>query len=177
MEAEWLDLPTASVDGVISRWGYMLLADPDTALRETRRVLRPGGRVTLAAWAAPEANPWLSAIGRSIVELGFGDRPDPAAPGPFSFAAPGRIEDLLHAAGFDEVLVEPLDFAFRHPSADAFFEYTTEMSVTLQETLARLSPADHTRLRDAIDEKLAQYTAPDGSVELPARTWVATALA
>ena len=40
MEAEWLDLPTASVDGVLSRWGYMLVVDPGAALREARRVSR-----------------------------------------------------------------------------------------------------------------------------------------
>jgi SAM-dependent methyltransferase len=176
MEAEWIDLPTASVDGVISRWGYMLLADPDTALRETRRVLRPGGRVTLAAWAAPDANPWLSAIGRSIVELGFGERPDPAAPGPFSFAEPGRIEELLEGAGFDEVLVEPLDFVFRHASLDAYFDHQRAMSSNLKTTLAGLAPADHTKLRDAIDERLSDFVQPDGSVVLPARTWVAGAL-
>ena len=33
MEAEWIDLPTASTDGVLCRFGYMLLADPETALR------------------------------------------------------------------------------------------------------------------------------------------------
>ena len=36
----------------------MLMADPGAALRETRRVLRPGGRVALAAWAGPEDNRW-----------------------------------------------------------------------------------------------------------------------
>ena len=176
MQAEWIDLPTASVDGVISRWGYMLLADPAAALTETRRVLRPGGRVTLAAWAAPDHNLWLAAVGRSIVDLGFGEPPDPAAPGPFAFAQPGRIESLLEAAGFDEALVEPLDFTMRHPSLDAYFEHQTAMSTNLRTTLAGLSPADHTRLRDEIDGRLAEFVGPDGSVALPARTWVASAL-
>ena len=57
MEAEWIDLPTASVDGVLCRFGYMLLADPEAALRETRRVLKPGGRVALAVWDDLDAQP------------------------------------------------------------------------------------------------------------------------
>ena len=44
LNAEWIDLPLASVDVVVCRWGYMLMADPAAALGETRRVLRPGGR-------------------------------------------------------------------------------------------------------------------------------------
>jgi ubiquinone/menaquinone biosynthesis C-methylase UbiE len=52
MQAEWIDLPTASVDGVICRFGYMLLLDPEAALRETRRVLKPGGRVALQDFMA-----------------------------------------------------------------------------------------------------------------------------
>jgi ubiquinone/menaquinone biosynthesis C-methylase UbiE len=41
LDAEHLDLDTASVDGVLCRLGYMLVADPAAALAETRRVLRP----------------------------------------------------------------------------------------------------------------------------------------
>ena len=41
VNAEWIDLPLASVDVVLCRWGYMLMADPPAALAETRRVLRP----------------------------------------------------------------------------------------------------------------------------------------
>jgi SAM-dependent methyltransferase len=177
MEAEWIDLPTASVDGVLCRYGYMLLADPAAALQETRRVLRPGGRVALAAWTAPGDNPWLSSIAATVADLGHGERPPPGEPGPFAFAEPGRIEELLGDAGFDDVVVRTLDFSFEFPGTDAHFEHQLEMSTRLRDQLAPLSPAEHTALRDAIDERLRPWTRDDGSLRLPARSWVAAASA
>ena len=44
LDAERMDSEDSSVDGVVSRWGYMLMGDPGLALKETRRVLRDGGR-------------------------------------------------------------------------------------------------------------------------------------
>ena len=177
MEAEWLDLPTASVDGVLCRFGYMLLADPEASLRETRRVLRRGGQVALAAWTKGEDNPWMTAITGTMVEHGHAETPPADEPGPMAFAEPGTIERLLEDAGFEDILVEPLDFTFSFPSTDAHFELQRELSTRLRDQLAVLSPAEHTALRDAIDAKLAQYVRADGSVELPARTWVAAAVA
>ena len=59
LDAEDLDLPNDGVDGVLCRYGYMLMANPAAALRETRRVLRPGRRVAFATWGRPEANAWV----------------------------------------------------------------------------------------------------------------------
>src|SRR5438876_7032262 len=60
LDAERLDLPDEAVDGVLCRWGYMLMADPSAALAETRRVLRRGGRLSCAVFAGPEQNPWAA---------------------------------------------------------------------------------------------------------------------
>ena len=54
LDAEQMDLDDDSVDAAVCRWGYMLMADPAAALRETRRVLRDGGALAFAVWAAPE---------------------------------------------------------------------------------------------------------------------------
>ena len=65
---------------MLCRWGYMLMADPGTALRETRRVLKPGGRLALAAWAGPDDNPWSAIPAREMVRRGLVERPTPARP-------------------------------------------------------------------------------------------------
>jgi SAM-dependent methyltransferase len=175
MELEWIDLPTASVDAALCRWGYMLLADPEAALRETRRVLRPGGRVALSAWAAPEANPW--SMGRVLLDQGVVEPRDPAEPGPFALADPDRIRELLQDAGFDEIVLDAVDFAFTAPDADGWWEHQLDCSPTLAESVRDLSPADHYRLRDAVDAFLTRFAQPDGSLRIPARTLTASATA
>ncbi len=177
LEAEWIDLEAASVDAVVCRWGYMLLADPEAALRDTRRILRPGGRIALAAWDGPAANPMFTSMGQTLVELGHVDPPDGDGPGPFSFAAPGHMEELLGAAGFQDVETSAVDFTFAFASADDYFEVQSDCSPSAGPVLSKLSPADHTRFRDALDAKVAPYVKDDGSLEFPARTLVAAAAA
>jgi SAM-dependent methyltransferase len=178
MEAEWIDLPTASVDAVLCRWGYMLLADPEAALRETRRVLRPGGRVALAAWDGPEHNPWIALMGQVMIERRIVEPEPPDQPGPLAFGRrPGQIEELLDAAGFDDIEVEPLDFSFHAPSLDAWWDHAIRTSGRFSRVVATLSPGDHYTLRDAIDAAYEPYVAADGSLEIPARALVAAASA
>ncbi|MBV9309921.1 MAG: class I SAM-dependent methyltransferase, partial [Solirubrobacterales bacterium] len=105
LELEWIDLETASVDAILCRWGLMLIVDPGAALREMRRVLRPGGRVALAVWDAPERNPWATIPGRALLELGHADPPETGGPGMFALSPEGLLQAMLEDAGFVEVLI------------------------------------------------------------------------
>lgn len=177
IDAEWIDLPTADLDGVIGRWAYMLLADPATALRETRRVLRPGGRVALAAWTGPADNPWAAAPVAELVAMGAIEAPDLDAPNLFAFRDPRRIEQLLEDAGFTDVAIEQIPIVFRYASLDDWWDTQLDISTRLASGVGALTPAQRDDLRDAIDARLEQYVAGDGSVALPGRTHVAAASA
>ena len=177
IDAEWIDLPTADVDGVLARWGYMLVADPATALGETRRVLRPGGRLALAAWADPSENPWAAAPTTELVAMGAIEQPDLDAPNMFAFRDPQRIAGLLEDAGFTEIAIEQLAVSFGFESLDDWWDTQLEISTSLAGAVGALTPAQRDDLRDAIDARLAAYVADDGSVALPGCTHVAAASA
>ena len=177
IDGEWIDLPTADLDGVIARWGYMLMADPATALGETRRVLRPGGRVALAAWAGPEDNPWASAPLAELLAMGAIEQPDLDAPNMFAFRDPERIRSLLEEAGFTDISIEQIPIVFRFASLDDWWDVQLDISTSLAAAVGALTPAQRDDLRDAIDVRLAQYVDADGAVALPGRTHVAAASA
>lgn len=93
-------LPDAPFDRLFSRFGCMFFAEPIPAFTNLRRLLKPGARIDLGAWASPHDNPWMSeamVIVRKYVDL---PPPVPRAPGPFAFEDLDYLRAILAGAGF-----------------------------------------------------------------------------
>jgi SAM-dependent methyltransferase len=167
MDAERIELDADSVDGVLCRFGYMLMADPAAALTETRRVLRPGGRLTLTVWGAPERNPFFGIIATSLVQRGHVPPPEPPpAPGIFSMASAERTAALLTAAGFADVRTEEVSGRFVLPSVDEYLGVIADTAGPIALALRQLSEADHATVKADIKDAFVRFGGEDG-YELP----------
>jgi SAM-dependent methyltransferase len=175
--AEWIDLPLASVDAVLCRWGYMLLADPSAALGETRRVLRPGGRVALAVWDSIEHNPWAAQPALELIERGLAKPPAPETPGPFALGDPERVRALLQQAGFVEIEVQALEIEQRPSSFEVFWETTLDINHSFHDAVLSRPEPEIAEIRAALAARLEPYTSAEGALAIPARTLVASAWA
>jgi SAM-dependent methyltransferase len=164
---EWIDLPAASVDAILCRWGLMLLDDPAAAAQECRRVLAPGGRFVVAVWGRPELNPWSTIPTDALVKRGLAPAPDRSATGMFALADPDRLDRLLADAGFVQRRIESVRLDRAYPSFEAWIAETSDCSGSFVAALRGVGAQQ----RDAVLEEMRvlarRYAAADGSLLLP----------
>ena len=172
-----IDVEAAGIDGVLCRWGYMLMADPQSALRETRRVLKPGARLALAAWADADSNPWSVLPMQELIGRGVVEPPQPGMPGQFTWAREGVIGEQLDAAGFGEHHVEALDFTIGYGSAADWWQSQLSFSSSFAQAVARADDEQVEQIRAAVGRHAARFAGAAGELRIPARTWVAWAAA
>ena len=175
LDMQAIDLPDASVDGVVCRYGYMLVPDPARAVRETRRVLKRGGRLALATWAAARKNPWATRFGPVLIERGLLEAPVAGEPGQFALSEPEQIEALLRGAGFDAVEVEEVPVDFRFADWEHYRRIVTSLASSLRETLAALDEDQRAAVDEAVRARFESFADPSGYA-LPGVALVARAV-
>jgi ubiquinone/menaquinone biosynthesis C-methylase UbiE len=170
LDAEDMDLDDDSVDGVMCRWGLMLMLDPRSALEECRRVLKDGRRVALSVWAGPEKNPWVTVMGMTMVQLGHQPGGDPFAPGGmFSMADPETVRTMLSKAGFTDVHVEemPVDWTYR--SFDEAWDFLTQVAGAIARIVKELPAEEIEKLRSSLEANVEPFRT-DSGITLPGIT-------
>lgn len=167
LDAQSIDLDDDSVDGVLSRFGLMLMPRPDLALDGVRRVLRPGRPVAMAVWGDPGRNPWLSNLAFAVLGAGFEPPGNPmAAGGVFSLADAERLRGLFEAAGFLDVEVVELPGVKPYADVDDYWDFQTSVSGGIATFISSLPPDDVAKVREALGPLIAEYATEDG-FELP----------
>jgi ubiquinone/menaquinone biosynthesis C-methylase UbiE len=167
LDAQEMDLDDDSVDGIVCRWGFMLMIDPASALRECRRVLKEGRRLAFSVWSAPEKNPWVTVTGMTMIQLGHQPGRDPFGPGGiFSMSDHDTIRSMLGEAGFIDVTIEEMPVDWRYGSFDEAWDFMSQVAGVLAAAIKELSPQQVGELRSALEANFQAFRTDTG-ITLP----------
>jgi ubiquinone/menaquinone biosynthesis C-methylase UbiE len=200
-DAERLSYPDASFDVVLSLFALLHFPNPETALREMHRVLRPGGRVVVAIGAAPPGltpgrvsyllrraplavqrwrGRWLVAP-EFLAALVREHLPSSAAPEETHLATgKGRsaaaLRGMLRTAGFAEIRTSWRGGVGVLASAEEFWELSATFSSTARKRLASASPDDVARVRSRFDERCREVLRAGGKLTYPYTAYCVSAV-
>ena len=135
-DASALNFPAESFDAAVSRWGIIFEPDGEGTAARVRGFLKPGARMAISSWWAPERVPMIARPMRTALERLNVPPPPPGTPGPLSRPTPDAIGGLLEGGGFSDVQVEELDLTFEWESPEEFSGYIKDIVAPIRKMVA-----------------------------------------
>jgi hypothetical protein len=98
-------------------------------LRESKRVLRSGGKLVFSVWGPPEANPWVTIPVVVAVNRGLTEPTDARAPGGmFSMADESVARAMLHDASFQRIELSTFPISWQFDDFEDLWSFYTELA-------------------------------------------------
>ena len=155
--AEALPFEPESFEAVVTAFGLCHLPNPDLALREAFRVLKPGGRVAFSVWDQPERVIGLGALYDAIREHGSMDVGLPAGPNFFLFSSPEHSIEALRHAGFDSPTFRTVPQVWRSSDPDELFDMLATGTVRAAAMLRAQGSEARKLIREAVRQTISAY--------------------
>jgi SAM-dependent methyltransferase len=166
-----------SFDLVFSRFGVMFFDDPVAAFSNIHSALRQPSRLAFSCWQGLQKNDWLwQPLQAALPFLPPPQKADPMAPGPFAFADPERVKEVLTASGFTNVALEPAAVTLCFDGAESLVDNVKGL-VQVGPLSAMLADSDEqtrARVEAAVVDAMAPYDV-NGALHLPGSVWLVTA--
>lgn len=171
MDGRSLAFPDASFDAALSVFGVILFPDAGAGLTELRRVVKPGGRIALVTWTAPETYELAGEI-RAAAAAVLGELPMSTLPAQLRFKDREQFEALFEAAGLRGIAIDTVAAMLKAPSPRWLVErvgFAPGMAAMLAGFGAR-QPEILAALQEQLEHRFA-----DGPVELNASAFIGVA--
>jgi SAM-dependent methyltransferase len=165
-DAENLPFQVGRFDAVVCSLGILHLPDPQRAIAEAHRVLKPGGRYAFTCWTPPARNPFFGLVLGSVQKYGNMNVNLPAAPPMFRFGEPTECERAVRAAGFMAVSVTELPMVWPFSTPEEVVPAVVVSTARIGPILAMQTPEQRRNIESAIAEGAQKYVTARG-VEIP----------
>ena len=167
-DAENLDLPDASFggegatfDAVVMNFGILHLADPDRALAEAWRVLKPGGRLAFTVWEPPPRTVPFEIVLGAVKAWGVPDIGVPPGPPMFRFADQEEARRVLTGIGFQGVAFVHLPIMLALARPGDLFTIMLDAGVRTSGLLKAQTAVALNKIREHMQAKVAAYAIGD----------------
>lgn len=160
-DAHQLPFPDHSFDLAACRFGVMFFSEPQRALAELRRVLKPGARACFAAWG-PFEQPYWQTMMKIVHRHAGGTMLAPGAPDPFCFSEAGSLSQVLRGAGFGAVEESARELPWTWPGDTAeVFEYARSCSTPFRPLVERVPQEKWPAIQAEVHAAINQYRVGD----------------
>lgn len=164
-----------SFNVIVSRFGIMFFPDPKKSLKDMVRVLRPGGRISVAVWHRRDNNPIHEYFMAEVEKLFPSDPIPPDAPDAFRYAEEGKLASIVKNAGFSNVQEHVTDLVMKAPiNFEKFFEFRSEISDQLRDKVKAMDSNLRNRFYGDLHARFAPYI-DAGGLKIPGKIIVVTA--
>ena len=173
-DAQHLPFGDETFDLATSRFGVMFFQECVQAMREVRRVLKPGGRACFVAWGPFEQPYWATTMGVVLKHVG-GPLLTPGGPDPFRFAKLGSLSLVLRDAGFAEVQEETRSVPWTWPGTpEEVWEQARAVATPFLPMLKRVPAEKWDAINREVHEAIQPYV-EGGSIKFGAVVVLASA--
>lgn len=172
-DAEHLPFSDCEFDAAVCRLGTMYFASPAAGVEEIARVLKPGRKMALAAWAESAKNPWATTAAGVINKLLSLPPPPPDAPGVFRCSQPGVLSELMERAGLKEINQVEVTGEGTYDSAEHYWEFVMDVVAPVATPLSNADNATREQAKQAVIEATKPFQ-KNGKVVFPYSCWVAS---
>jgi ubiquinone/menaquinone biosynthesis C-methylase UbiE len=176
-DAAKIMVPKKFADCLFSRFGVMFFKNPKASFSHLRTSLKPEGRLVFSCWSSLKTNLWMLSVREALEK--YVDLPplEARAPGPFAYAEPDYIREILQAASLKDIEISPWSGKIHVGKSDNTPEDAARFllkALSVAQALNDELKSKQDIIKSDLTQKLKQFETSTGLLA-PAQAWIVTA--
>jgi ubiquinone/menaquinone biosynthesis C-methylase UbiE len=175
-DAQSLPYADNNFDAVVCGFGIIHVPDPQQALSEMYRVLKPAGRIAVSVWEPPGSNNGFGLLYGSIKANADVAIDLPHGPDFFQFSDSDKLANALLEIGFNEPSINTIAQTWEFDDVHGLFASIMEGAVRARALIAAQTATVQQAISDAVVAGMDGYSSTDGIYRVPMPALIGSAV-